>query len=281
MKFVIAFILISLDAHLVFAESLLQSPQGRQLLQDVNIAIAENDMLSPSFEEQILQTQIRLASMGSRADEMLTQMTVEALDQWRSDPSSRSQSPNIDNLIYLVSYDQNSHQALLDPLMSWVDAAAAGKIQEGAHITQRAALYINKWGTAEQKTRVKTDTEVMLKSVEYETRSGGVAIEDGLKGSEIGRVPRNLGGTFSDYCSWAASYRMHIRSKEPLPPVEVRSHWRLEPDKLVKPPIIAKAPPVAPFITPKNSNWLIVTFAILALFGGVTWIILRRRTRHR
>ena len=274
---VILCLLLTICLDTCLAESLLQS---QQLLLDVKIATAENDLASYNLADEILAGQIRIASIGSRADEMLTQMTVEALTQWRSEPSSRSEVPDIASLIYLVTYDPRSPQLLLDPLMSWVDAAASGKIQNGADITQRAALYINKWGTQEQKDRVKADTESMLRSSDYQTRAGGEQIQYGLKGFEVARVPRVLGVPFSDYCSWAASYAQHIRSGEPLPPVEVRSRWRLEPDKLIKPPIIAKAPSIAPLANQKNSNWFIVTFAVLALLGGVGWIMLRRRT-HR
>ena len=277
---------LCLDMHPCLAESLLNSPDGQRLLVDVNTATTENDTDSHELAEAMLAAQIRVASMGSKADEMLAQMTVEEIDRWRAgDPNALTGTQGIplSSLIFLVSFDPQAPKSLLDPLMSWVDAAAAGKIHDGFDITQRAALYINKWGTPEQKARVKADTDIMLKSSDFQTRTGGEEIMHGLAGYEVGRVPRALGVPFSDYCSWAASYALHIRSKEPLPPVEVRSRWRLEPDKLIKqPPIIAQVPSVAPPLPiQKNSYWQIITLGMLVLLGGVSWIVLRRRTRHR
>ena len=284
MKYSVLLLVLFLGVQSTSAETLLSSPEGQRLLIDVDTATTENDTDSHSLAEAMLAAQIRIASMGSRADEMLAQMTVEEIDRWRTgDPNALTgtQGISLGSLIFLVSYDPQAPKSLLDPLMSWVDAAAAGKIREGADITQRAALYINKWGSPEQKARVKADTETMLKSKDYHTHDGGLMIQRGLSGYEIGCVPRALGGPISDYCSWAASYTQHIRSGEPLPPVEVRTHWRLAPDKLIKPPIIAKAPSIAPLANPKSNGWLIITLAILALLGGVSWIVLRRRTHRR
>jgi hypothetical protein len=284
-KFLCILVPILLKTSLASSEPLIQTGDGQALLKWVEAALAVNDIRSPEVDAAALDAQTRIAAMGTRADDMLAQMALEAVETMPS--SGVGPSLSVDGNLYpqtllnLVSYDPAQTNKLLGPLAAWMDSAAAGKYPNAPLFAGNATFYINRWGGPEEKARIKQDIEEMLKSPDFSIRDVGKSAQRGLDGDSA--VLIGYSTTISRHCQNAIAFRKKLAAMvaadlaAPPPSAKViGTESKTDQSK----PTLAQTPPPASPSPSTGRGWLIWLLVVVAAAGGMLWFAIRKRERQ-
>ena len=201
------FLTLLLASSLVHAENLSLTPAGKEFLESVSSAIADTPPGVLAIDFRIQNAQRSIASLGPHADQMLVQILLETMDLDKPSGFDRSALPiglSPNKLLYLITPDGTSSNKLIEPLLSWLNAASTAKFTEidrSRTFIQAASLYVQRWGGAKGEARLREMMAHMEESSNPAISVSALSIQQGLLGSQhIDGVPQDYHSSLSQWC---------------------------------------------------------------------------------
>lgn len=247
------------------AHRVVRSAEEKEFLKTLYEAVRDIPNGIPAFERRKRDAQAQLASRGQRTNERLTDILLKSLNPDLPSGLDQNDLPlglSPYKLLCLASYDRSQAARLSGPLEQWLESAVQGKIpqiQDSILFVQQAAAYINQWGDAHIKDRLKRLLNLKGDASDLELTGVPLAVVGALRlGPPRGSLPDDYETSLSDWCL-RGSVSEHVLHN-PVKAIPSNTSGRSVGDPIW--------------------NWVGGISVAIGILFGVICLVLRRRMRR-